>query len=56
MRSKAELVGAEWKRIRRRRMVDGDLQHDQPADTAENQWKRETFHCILDTSLRIDHF
>ena len=48
-----EFEGAEWRvtRIRRRRMMDGELQRDQPADTAENQWKRETFHCVLDTIL-----
>ena len=64
--AKTEFEGAEWRatRIRRRRMMDGELQHDQPADTAENQWKRETFYCVLDAILsslkdrfeRIDHF
>ena len=52
--AKTEFEGAEWRatRIRRRRMMDGELQHDQPADTAENQWKRETFYCVLDAILR----
>ena len=38
-------------RICQRRMMDGELQHDQAADTAENQWKRETFNYNLDTIL-----
>ena len=52
-KAKAEFEGAEWrtKRVGRRRMMDGELQHDVPADTPENQWTWETFYCELDKIL-----
>ena len=52
-KAKAEFEGAEWRttRVGRRRMMDGELQHDVPADTPKNQWTRETFYCVLDKIL-----
>ena len=44
---------AKWKetRVRRRRVMDGEIASDEPETTPIAQWKRETFHVAVDTVI-----
>ena len=46
-----DFEGVQWKatRIRHKRVMDGEQERDQPASTAEAQWKRDTFYSVVDT-------
>jgi hypothetical protein len=43
--------GAEWRisRIKKRKVMPGELSQDEPADGATKKWERETFLVIIDT-------
>ena len=42
-----------WKenRVRRRRIMDGDIAEDELAGNAKDEWKRETFHVAMDMAM-----
>ena len=47
------MIDVIWKetRVRRRRVMDGEIASDEPETTPIAQWKRETFHVAVDTVI-----